>query len=295
MRALDLGSLANWLIAEGETRAVATVTSASTGNPALQRLELAGLDLLVALQYAHPDQQPPGRRRLQSLDGLRRSIDEMGLPGRMDLVVADPFHSYASSLECLGLALDLLRPGGIMLVHDCLPPLELTGETYVEGSWCGVTFAAFRDLCRSRGLAWFTINTDFGLGVVAATDGPRSPEVAAPPLSETLAAYAQDPYAVMQVVDVADADEALARIGDGRGVADLARPFPGWEHLLFRAAPALPPDVRIGNLERELDRARHELGEWHRPRRQVAGLVRSVPSALRLRLGRLRGGSAGTA
>lgn len=297
MPSVDLGSLANRLIADRALGAVATVTSASTGNPALQRLEHAGLDLLVALQYSHPDQHeqrgPGASRRLQSLADVRRQVDELGLRGRMDLAVVDPFHSYASSLECLELGLDLLRPGGTMLVHDCLPPPHLTGETYVGDAWCGVTFAAFRDLCRSRGLAWFTLAADFGLGVVVASDGRAEPVLPAPPLGETRVVYEQDPYAVMRVVDVADLDEALARVAAGRDVEDLVADFPGWERAPVGEVPSLPPATRIANLERELDRARYELGQWHRPRRQLAGLARSVPAALRMRLARVRAAADG--
>lgn len=289
MHEVDLGSLANRLIRQGRPAAVATITSSSTGNPALQRLDLSGLDLFVGLQYADADQPVPGRR-LQSLADVSRQVTELGLRGRIDLAVVDPYHSYTSSFACLGLGLDLLRPGGTMLVHDCLPPLSLTGQTFVEGAWCGVTFAAFRDACRARGLRWFTLNADFGLGVVVAGDagaGTAAP-VEPVPLAETLAQYEQDPYAVMNVIDVADLDEALARVSSGRDVADLVPTFAGWEGALVEGAPAVPPEVRIATLQRDLDTAHHELGEWLRPRRQLAGLAHSVPGALRARVERAR-------
>lgn len=289
MHAVDLGSLANRLIAKGPLAAVVTLTSASTGNPALQRLELSGLDVLVALQYADAD-QPVAGRRLQSLAGVRSQVARLGLEGRMDLAVVDPYHSYESSRECLELGLALLRPGGALLVHDCLPPLELTGQAFVDGDWCGVTFAAFRDVCRARGLPWFTLNSDFGIGVaVAAPPSTARPGTAPPPLPETIASYERDPYAVMNVVDVADLEVALARVSAGRAVDDLVASFPGWEDALVGTAPALPPEARIANLERELDAARHEVGEWHRASRQLAGLRTSVPAAVRARVARARG------
>jgi hypothetical protein len=117
--------------------------------------------------------------------------------------------------------------------------------------------------------------------------------VEAPPLPETRAAYEQDPYAVMRVVEVAVLDVALARVAEGRDVDDLVPDFPGWERAVVGEALPLPPATRIANLERELDRARHELGQWHRPRRQLAGLARSVPAALRLRLARVRAAADG--
>jgi hypothetical protein len=92
----------------------------------------------------------------------------------------------------------------------------------------------------------------------------------------------------MNVVDVADLHEALGRVSSGRGVDDLVPDFPGWDRALVDEAPPLDLAVRIANLQRELDGARHELGQWHRPRRQLAALSRSVPAALRARIKRVR-------
>lgn len=297
MQTLDLGSLANRLVAERRVGSVVAVTSLSTGNPALQRLDQSGLDLLVSLQYAEQEQaSQPGARRLGGLAELRHRAEAMALWGRFDLAVVDPFHSYDSSWECLGLALALLRPGGVMLVHDCLPPLELTQQSFVDGDWCGVTFAAFHDLGEARGLHWFTLNADFGIGVAVATGPGSTASPAADAVAQrlrsheaALARYTLDPFLLMRAIDPDRLDDALERVTAGRPVEELIDEFPGWPSALNTETTPLPPDLRIAALERELDRAWAQLDRLARPRGQLAALSRSVPRALRARLHRARG------
>lgn len=299
MQTVDLGSLANRLVAERRVGSVVAVTSLSTGNPALQRLDQSGLDLLVSLQYAERKQtSAPGARRPGGLADLRDRAAAMALWGRFDLAVVDPYHSYDSSSECLDIALELLRPGGVMLVHDCLPPLELTQESFVDGDWCGVTFAAFHDLCEARGLHWFTLNADFGIGVAVAP-GPGSmaapaTEAVAQPLRThdvALARYTLDPFLLMRAIDTDRLDEALERVTAGRPVDELVDEFPGWPSALNTETAPLPADLKIAALQRELDRAWVALDRLARPRGQLAALSRSVPRALRIRLARARGKS----
>jgi len=85
-----------------------------------------------------------------------------------DIIFVDPFHTYASSSIDLSGAFALLRPGGIMVVHDCNPPeASLTRPEFTAGGWCGVTYMAFIDftLCRD-GLDFYTVDTDYGCGVI---------------------------------------------------------------------------------------------------------------------------------
>lgn len=85
-----------------------------------------------------------------------------------DVVFVDPFHTYASSSIDLSGAFALLRPGGIMVVHDCNPEdISLTSPDFTPGSWCGVTYMAFIDFtfCRD-GLSFYTVDTDYGCGVI---------------------------------------------------------------------------------------------------------------------------------
>ena len=87
---------------------------------------------------------------------------------RYGIIFVDPFHTYASSSIDLTGAFALLRPGGIMVVHDCNPPDEsVASPEFTVGNWCGLTYMAFIDfmLCR-EGLSCYTVDTDFGCGVI---------------------------------------------------------------------------------------------------------------------------------
>jgi hypothetical protein len=99
-----------------------------------------------------------------------------------DLIFVDPFHTYASSAIDLSGALVLLRPGGIMVVHDCNPSrVDLASPELTPGEWCGVTYMAFIDfaLCRD-GIGYYTVDTDYGCGVIY-KDRPLPNAAAQPP------------------------------------------------------------------------------------------------------------------
>jgi hypothetical protein len=87
---------------------------------------------------------------------------------RYDIVLVDPYHGYRESLMDLQGAMRLLRPGGIMVVHDCNPTdPDLVQPTFRAGPWCGVTYQAFVDFVLSvRCAAYCTVDADFGCGVV---------------------------------------------------------------------------------------------------------------------------------
>lgn len=91
-----------------------------------------------------------------------------------DMIFVDAFHNFDQSRLDLLLAVDLLRPGGVLLVHDCLPPTpDSASPTQVEGNWCGETYRAWIDLVASDALAGYaTVAADFGCGI-GVTPGPE--------------------------------------------------------------------------------------------------------------------------
>ena len=86
----------------------------------------------------------------------------------------DPFHTYESSDECIEGCLDLLEPGGVMLSMTSSPAWTRPSVVLTYEGWCGVTFAAMRDVCSARGVEWFTIDVDFGIGVADPASGSGS-------------------------------------------------------------------------------------------------------------------------
>ena len=231
MTTLGLGTLTNELLSDPRFGKVAVVTSATTGNPALATIDLARADSVLALQYAG-EGQPGG----VELADIGEEVEQDHLVGTFDLAMIDPFHTYGSSLECLALALNMLRPAGVLLVHDCLPPPEYTNPALAPGNWCGTTFAAFRDLCTANGLCWFTVGTDFGIGVAVKGTDPierRVPDDAwtEQTQEEYLTRYTTDPCAFMRAVDSGDARTALELALVGAQAGHLRMSFTGWPDL----------------------------------------------------------------
>ncbi len=251
------------------------ITSATTGNPALATVDLARTQRAISLQYAVEE--------VPDLDDLPEAIG----PTPYDLAIVDPFHTYESSTRCLIMALNSLRDGGVMLVHDCLPPPEMTQPTFVAGQWCGTTFAALRDVCVSNSLRWFTLDADFGIGVVV-----KGNALVQPPECDgmwTLAhhdaymqRYEDDPYCFMRTIDAGQAGAAIDLAIAGQKTQHLQKPFPGWPAARERLTTT--SDRTPAELDELVATLRAELAQTRRPRWQARALVSSVPRAARARI-----------
>ncbi len=91
----------------------------------------------------------------------------------VDVVFADPWHTYADSLEVICAGIRMLKAGGHLLIHDCGPrhaELVLDCPDTVWAGWCGETWRAFVDVAANLGPGWdwYVIDTDFGIGVIRA-------------------------------------------------------------------------------------------------------------------------------
>jgi len=87
---------------------------------------------------------------------------------RFDIILVDSYHGYAQSRRDLEAAFTLLTPGGVLVVHDCLPTSEAIAQPeFRDGEWCGVTYKAFIDFVVAHSeLRYVTVDTDFGCGIV---------------------------------------------------------------------------------------------------------------------------------
>ena len=85
-----------------------------------------------------------------------------------DIILVDGYHTYDCASRDLQFAKSILKPGGVIVVHDCLPTsITEASPEFSEGSWCGVTYKAFLDFCfRHRTSSYLTVDTDYGCGVV---------------------------------------------------------------------------------------------------------------------------------
>jgi hypothetical protein len=89
-----------------------------------------------------------------------------------DIALIDPFREYGTSWRDLEEGFKLIGPGGALVVHDCLPPRrELVSPTFTPGAWCGATYAAYIDFVSERDLDFYTVDTDYGCGVIKKRGG----------------------------------------------------------------------------------------------------------------------------
>ena len=98
---------------------------------------------------------------------------------RFDIALVNSWHEYATSWRDLVEGFLLIREGGTLVVHDCLPPRpEIAVANYIPGEWCGVGYQAYVDfISQRRDLAVYTVDTDYGCGVIRKLADP-SPESA---------------------------------------------------------------------------------------------------------------------
>ncbi len=88
--------------------------------------------------------------------------------GQPRICLVDGWHTYAAAFRDLRTLFDLIPHGGVLVVHDCLPPFrEAASPVFRKGAWCGVNYKAFLDfVLQTPGLDYFTIDSDYGCGVI---------------------------------------------------------------------------------------------------------------------------------
>lgn len=159
--------------------------------------------LCEQLVYPFPFDQPgvvdiDGRMPPTTSSGLVRAL-VASRRQYYDLVFVDPHHTYENSYEDLVGALELVRPGGMIVVHDCNPrDPSIVLRQFRKGGWCGVTYWAFIDFVLGRtNIRYYTVDSDYGCGVVyklphAHAPAPVEPTPATLELEWTYAKWSDD-------------------------------------------------------------------------------------------------------
>lgn len=113
-----------------------------------------------------PNFQDGSEITFRSADNRISHLLDPALP--YDLIFIDAHHTLDCSLRDLQTALEMLSPEGAIVVHDCSPNSKAVATPWFHpGSWCGVTYCAYVDFVFSHpNLAYYTVDTDFGCGVI---------------------------------------------------------------------------------------------------------------------------------
>lgn len=87
---------------------------------------------------------------------------------RADLIFIDGLHIATQVYKDIMNSLDCLKDGGMILLHDMVPSSQAAQQVpRIQGEWTGDCWMAFVWLRATReDLSMFTINTDYGVGVI---------------------------------------------------------------------------------------------------------------------------------
>jgi hypothetical protein len=91
---------------------------------------------------------------------------------KIDICLVDAFHTYDCAIRDLKCGFELLSDGGVLIVHDCLPPSEsVASPTWIPGDWAGVSYRAYLDFVLARNdLDYCTVDVDWGCGIIVKKD-----------------------------------------------------------------------------------------------------------------------------
>ena len=88
---------------------------------------------------------------------------------QFDVIFIDGLHECHQAYRDIVNALNHLNPGGVIVMHDCLPssePMQRPSDHYPGGVWTGDVWKAFVKARSELPYLMYTIDTDFGCGII---------------------------------------------------------------------------------------------------------------------------------
>lgn len=175
-RKLGKYDIVNFLLRKYELSSFIEFCTPTTGRRISELT--ASLAISHRLMYRCPADFDDGLRiefRSQSVDISHCIEDIRRREQTYDLVFIDPFHTYECTARDMATAISILKPGGIIVIHDCNPgEMESTNPEFQAGAWCGQTYAAYVDFVLSQtAITYYTVDTDYGCGVIKTQPGTR--------------------------------------------------------------------------------------------------------------------------
>jgi hypothetical protein len=118
-------------------------------------------------------------------------FETVGNLRKMDIVFIDGLHTYEQSLKDALNSLEVLKEGGVIIMHDCNPPHKAAAypsSTKEEaatanipgwtGEWCGDVWKTVCYLRSTRkDLNVFVLDTDYGLGIITKRETQKDVDV----------------------------------------------------------------------------------------------------------------------
>ena len=115
-----------------------------------------------------------------------------------DIIFIDGLHEHNQVWRDINNSLSILTPGGVIILHDCLPTSEKMQEYHTESQdalWTGDVWKAFVKARAELPYELYTIDTDFGCGIIDTRVKKRSATASLPTDMErmTYEQYASHP------------------------------------------------------------------------------------------------------
>ena len=125
-----------------------------------------------------PSDRPAADRRVASDDFFR------DCSARFDVIFIDGHHEEEQVARDIRNALAHLHPGGVVLLHDCLPPDEWHQRPYEDfrpgEDWNGAVWKSALRYFASSPWACYVVDCDWGCGVIDTASPRRTAPVALP-------------------------------------------------------------------------------------------------------------------
>ncbi|MCF7866686.1 class I SAM-dependent methyltransferase [Candidatus Woesearchaeota archaeon] len=93
-----------------------------------------------------------------------------------DVIFIDGLHLYEQAMKDILNALNFLKKGGFIIVHDCNPlTKKAASRKQTEGVWNGDVWKCIYDISKNyeKQLDYFVLNSDFGLGIITKKDNSK--------------------------------------------------------------------------------------------------------------------------
>lgn len=94
-------------------------------------------------------------------------FEKYGEHNKFDIVFIDGLHQADQVYRDIMNSLKILNEGGVIVLHDCNPPLYEHTTTGIDGCWTGDTYKALLKF-RARFPHYIvTVDTDWGIGIIS--------------------------------------------------------------------------------------------------------------------------------
>ena len=158
--------------AKEKTCSLLEIVSVSTGEPFSRELSTREFANHTRVTYASEFHYQIGVQFSRFPNLVDLAVHIKSFPSTFDIAFLDPWHEVEDSFQIIEIALNRVRLGATLLLHDSHPRDSQLRNTEAPEifpyAWCGSTWVAWSLLTKSLSheYSWMTIDADHGIGVL---------------------------------------------------------------------------------------------------------------------------------